>query len=67
MSPPANDKSKSASLNAETASIQSTSTMSSLKALLHPKNKKEKTRVPPETMEQKTTRTEATATYMAMR
>ncbi|KIW22304.1 uncharacterized protein PV07_12205 [Cladophialophora immunda] len=61
-----NEKSKASSLNTETASIQSTSTISSLKALLHTKNKKDKPRIQPETMEQKTTRREAAATYMSM-
>ncbi|KIX92326.1 uncharacterized protein Z520_11934 [Fonsecaea multimorphosa CBS 102226] len=63
---PMNEKPKAHSLNTETASIQSTSTSSSLKALLHAKNKKDKPRVQPETLEQKTTRREAAATYMAL-
>ncbi|KIW93638.1 uncharacterized protein Z519_06243 [Cladophialophora bantiana CBS 173.52] len=65
MPAPMNEKSKAVST--ETASIQSTSTLSSLKALLHTKdNNKDKPRVQPETVEQKTTRREAAAAYMSM-
>ena len=66
MAPSMNEKSNA---GADASSIRSTSTMSSLKALLPSKksNNKEKPRSTPETLEQKATRREATAVYMSMR
>lgn len=59
---------------ADNASMRSTSTMSSLKALLpshnkdkEAKDKKKKASLPRETVEAQATRREAAATYMAMR
>ncbi|KIX05493.1 uncharacterized protein Z518_06365 [Rhinocladiella mackenziei CBS 650.93] len=66
MSPSTKEKTNAV---AETSSIRSTSTMSSLKALLPTKrpNKEEKPRLRPETIEQKALRREASAAYMAMK
>ena len=66
MAPSTNEKTSTVT---DASSIRSTSTMSSLKALLPSKrsDRKEKTRSKPETVEQKAIRREAAAVYMSMR